>query len=254
MAPSPPSESQILTSYLLHPSTLSIILPYSTFLTLLPSHTSRRHPDLRRLYHDLQFQRDITIDDVRRRIENECHRSVGLAGRLSRQIRKEEDRKVEKGRKRRHDDDDDDAEGENGEEEEEEDHVSNYNHEEESASGDETKQDLEFDTTLHGGPLGSTIPTATSRHNHTISSLLSTLSTASADLESEIADLEASIEELRVECEEIVGNLSDLRYGRFTNGAGGNGRGVEDEVASAVEALKDALEREGGKGSKGDGD
>ena len=112
MAPSAPSESQILYSYLLHPSPLPTILPYKTFLNLLPkssAHLANSHPTgLSRLYRDLQFQRAITIDDIRRRIDSECLRSNTLTARLKRQIAREEMSARPKKRKYHHEDEDED--------------------------------------------------------------------------------------------------------------------------------------------------
>ena len=227
MPPHHPSESQILASYLLHPSPLPTILSYKSFLALLPSKlpsSQQNSSQLRRLYHDLQFQRDILVDDVRRRIEGECHRSVGLTARLSRQIRQEEGNKKDKKRKR--------------------------------GEIDAGKEGM-FDTAMHNGiPLSNTIPESTSKHNHSTTSLLSAIETAAEDLHAEIADLETNIERLRSECEEKVGNLSDLRYGKFsaarvsgntTGGSGIGGGAVEDEVITALRDLQGRLEG-GGQG------
>ncbi|EXJ92379.1 hypothetical protein A1O3_00929 [Capronia epimyces CBS 606.96] len=102
----PPSESQILYSYLLHPSPLPTIVPFQTFQGLVPNHASirssaRPNPELKRLYRDLQFQRDITIDDVRRRIDDEVRRSAGLLARLRHQVRREEGESTASPRSRR---------------------------------------------------------------------------------------------------------------------------------------------------------
>ncbi|KAJ9608827.1 hypothetical protein H2200_006598 [Cladophialophora chaetospira] len=236
MPPQPPSESQILQSYLLHPSPLPTILPYNTFLSLLPKSSSSLQTthavELRRLYRDLQFQRDVTIDDVRRRIESECTRSVGLTARLSRQVRREEAvRNTNKKRKRRG--------GDNELEEDKSD---------EEARAEE--KEIHFDTAMHDGiALSNTLPRASSKHNHTTTTLLTAMQSASEDLSSEIMDLEAEIEKLRNECEEQVGSLSDLRYGRLSgarmSGNTMNGSGdsfVEDEVIAALRDLKGNLE------------
>ncbi|KIW90274.1 uncharacterized protein Z519_08918 [Cladophialophora bantiana CBS 173.52] len=248
-----PSESEILTSYLLHPSPLPAILPYKSFLALLPPSLSsfgRQHPtELKRLYRDLQFQRDILIDDVRRRIEDECRRSVELKARLGRQVRREEGllRVTSRKKKRKHG-----SIGSN-------DNNNNEDAEHGAATDDDDidaeEKETQFDTALHDGqPLGHTLPMATAKHNHTTTTLLAAMTTASQDLASEIADLEAQIATLRSQCGDNVGNLSDLRYGRFaTAGSRSSGDksknsgepvdGVEDEIVTAIQELKETLVR-----------
>ncbi|KAK5102416.1 hypothetical protein LTR70_000202 [Exophiala xenobiotica] len=94
------TESSILNSYLLHPSPLPTIVPYSAFLNLVPT-SYRNNPDLgpalKRLYRDLQSQRAITVEQVRDNIERECGlKAAGLRARLARQIAIEEgDREAE---------------------------------------------------------------------------------------------------------------------------------------------------------------
>lgn len=246
----PPTESQILHSYLLHPSPLPTILPYKAFISLLPTSSSRsssgsaslqqtHRTELRHLYRDLQFQRDITVDDIRRRIEDECNRSVGLTARLARQVRHEENQhqhqEVRKSKKRKRGSADDlpsDADDEELEEE---------------------QRELHFDAAMHENqPLGGTTAALTSRHNHSTTSLLAAMDAARSDLQSEIADLEAEIEKLRAACEDTVGGLSDLRYGRFSSARGsgsatdgGVGDRIEDDVVAALEELKHKLEEAG---------
>ncbi|KAK5451351.1 hypothetical protein LTS15_008115 [Exophiala xenobiotica] len=222
---SPPTESEILNSYLLHPSPLTTILPYTSFRSLLPkANNSGRphHPDLKPLYRSLQLQRDITLDDIHRRIQDECRRSTTLTARLSRQLRREEQSDLlaaTKSRKRKrssrsqphndHDnnglnglnaDDDDDNDNEDS------DHSSSYSSQDEH----DHHTSLQLDAHLHG-PLGSTLPAANARNNHSTQSLLFAMQRATHDLESEITSLEAQIATIHAECEETVGNLSDLR-------------------------------------------
>ncbi len=233
MTPQPPTETQILHSYLLHPSPLPTIIPYNIFLSLIPKSSSALQtthaPELRQLYRDLQFQRDVTIDDVRRRIESECTRSVGLTARLSRQVRREEGLSKAKKRKRNDNNEDDKSD-------------------EEILS---EQKEMNFDTAMHDGiPLSNTIPPKTSKHNHSMTSLLSAMEQATQDLSSEVEDLEAAIASLRKDCEETIGGLSDLRYGKFasarvsgntTNGTNGEA-GVEDEVIAALQELTAKIE------------
>ncbi len=94
----PPTEPTLLSRYLLPPSSLTTILPYNTFLSLLPSNirtTVTKEPQcdtallLKRLYKDLQHQRDIEIETVRLNIQRECSRSEVLKARLRREVRDE---------------------------------------------------------------------------------------------------------------------------------------------------------------------
>jgi Cnl2/NKP2 family protein len=95
---SQPTESTLLTRFLLPPSSLPTIIPYNTFLTLLPSTirstvTGQPHSGtarlVKRLYQDLQFQRDIDIDAIAGNITRECARSQILHARLRREVRDE---------------------------------------------------------------------------------------------------------------------------------------------------------------------
>jgi centromere-localized protein 2 len=232
MPPQEPSEHQILTSYLLHPSPLPTILPYTSFLALLPPKTrSNLTPEhsaaTKRLYRDLQFQRDISIDDVRRRIEVECSRSAGLTAKLAREIANDEDRMQ---RKISPEDDDEDIEMQENDDDED---------------VKEEDKAMMIDTAMHNGvPLSNTTPLSSSRVHYSTTSLLQAMDSATRDLKSEVEDLEAEIERLKQKCRERIGGLSDLRYGTFqgtrnsgnsTNGSSGV-KGVEDEV---VEALRD---------------
>jgi len=253
MAPSPPTEAELLQSYLLHPSPLSTILPYTAFQALIPA-SSRQNPSLKRLYRELQFQRDITIDDVRRHVEEECRRSTTLTAHLARQIHREENerareqssRERERNRnklKRKRDgerrefgcsthrhtqgrssgtdngvngDQDGDQNGKPFDSHGDE----HDNHDVGSGSDADEHTDgcgpaeVDIDRNLHG-PLGSTLPSK-SQNNHTTDSLLKAMRMAKEDLLSEIAALEEQVDTVHKDCEDRVGGLSDLRYGRFT--------------------------------------
>ena len=226
--PSQPDEAQILTSYLLHPSPLSTILSYTQFQALVPKAATAHPTELKRLYRDLQFQRDITVDDVRRRIETECRRSISLQARLARNLRRETGTK----RKRAKEDD-----------EHREDPAPSHEIAEEADSDSDPDRSVKIDTAMNGA-LGNTLQPQTKNHNHTSKSLLSSLATAAEDLESEVASLEAKLTELKHECEERVGGLSDLRYGKFAAKTG-LGDTVEEQTVEQLKALKKGLEHNG---------
>ncbi|ETI28643.1 hypothetical protein G647_01094 [Cladophialophora carrionii CBS 160.54] len=266
MTPTQPTESQILHSYLLHPSPLPTILPYTAFLALLPKHPSSLQTthatELKRLYRDLEFQRAVIVDDVRRRIESECTKSISLTARLARQVRWEENLKQQRQRQRQRK-----RKRKRGpEHEHEHDHEDTYTSDDECTDTDTNTRshldididiDIQADTALHDGvPLSNTLiqqPTGPSKHKHSLyhdgPSLLLAMDKATRDLDSEIADLEAEIDDLRSACQSTVGGLSDLRYGRFGRARGsgngvddvgiGNGNGSEDAVADEVLAALD---------------
>ncbi|KIW15652.1 hypothetical protein PV08_05701 [Exophiala spinifera] len=249
----PPNEHQILTSYLLHPSPLPTILPYTSFQSLFPSATSRTHTDLKPFYRHLQSQRDSTLDDIRRRIREECRSSTSLAARLARQIRREEQsekptsrkRKRSAPRRRRRDDASDAAaaaaassSSPSSDPESEDARVMKSDADDDDSdtdaaaeTTDQVEQDL--DARLHG-PHGSTLPSTTARQNHGATSLLDAMKKAGSELEDEIASLEAQIAAARAQCEDRIGNLSDLRYGRFAQSRVGGQDGGDGHDGTAT--------------------
>jgi hypothetical protein len=64
---------------------------------------------------------------------------------------------------------------------------------------------------------------------------------ASHDLESEITSLDAQIATIHAECEETVGNLSDLRYGRFAQNRASGGQSADDSGTGVERDVIDAL-------------
>lgn len=255
------TESSILNSYLLHPSTLPTILPYSAFLNLIPT-SYRNNPDygvsLQHLYRDLQFQRGITVEQVRDNIERECgSRAAGLRARLARQIAIEEgDRQAEAEeesarRKRRRVAivDRDEADVEEVED-------ADVKEEELSDSVDEFNDPLrlaahqtlyDHPSSLH--PAAHALPVLSDLDRdgsgsasvfHTKASLLTAMENASVSLKREIEDLEAECARAKAGISETIGGLSDLRYGRRQT----DGEGVEHDhqFADALEAVHEFRE------------
>lgn len=68
-----PTEATILTNYLLVPAQLPAIISLKEFTELFPR-TEQSSPHVRRLYRDLQSQRNAVIDDVASNIEHELKR------------------------------------------------------------------------------------------------------------------------------------------------------------------------------------
>ena len=65
-----PSESSILRNFLLPPAPLPVALPFDQFKDLFPR-TLQANPGVVALYRELQHQRAIDMDDVKRNIESE---------------------------------------------------------------------------------------------------------------------------------------------------------------------------------------
>jgi len=82
------TESSILSSYLLEPASLPTILPYSQFLALFPSQ-HRSNPQIKLLYRDLQFLRNVDIDVVQENIATECKRGDHMKVEMLRQLHAE---------------------------------------------------------------------------------------------------------------------------------------------------------------------
>jgi len=65
-----PSESSILRNFLLPPAPLPVALPFDQFKDLFPR-SLQTNPEVVALYRELQHQRAIDMDDVKRNIETE---------------------------------------------------------------------------------------------------------------------------------------------------------------------------------------
>jgi centromere-localized protein 2 len=83
----PPTESQILTSFLLPPAPLPTSLPLSRFALLFPP-SAQSSPVIISLYHDLQSLRNEDIATVRKNIEAECQRGAKQIREMRRERRK----------------------------------------------------------------------------------------------------------------------------------------------------------------------
>lgn len=72
-----PTESTILTNYLLTPAQLPAILSLKEFTELFPR-SQQASPQIRKLYRDLQNQRNALVDAVSTNIEAETKRGKSL--------------------------------------------------------------------------------------------------------------------------------------------------------------------------------
>lgn len=73
---------------------------------------------------------------------------------------------------------------------------------------------------------------------HSLSSLLPDMNRACEDLESEIATLNAEVTRVSDDLETTIGDLSDLRYGKFGQAPSSNG--VAEEVVNGLRRLEEA--------------
>ncbi|MCJ1414268.1 hypothetical protein MMC32_000594 [Xylographa parallela] len=165
---SKPTEFSLLTRLLLPPASLSTILTLQEFTALFPI-VVRSSPQIPLLYRDLQHQRALQIDAVRKNIAAEAKRGDTMKREVIRTRRREEREGPRLG----------------------------LNVEE--AVGMEELLEI----------IGST------GKSHTLASILPELDTACSDLEAEITELEDQAGTVLSEMQRTVGELSDLRYGKF---------------------------------------
>lgn len=85
----PPTESDILTNYLLQPAPLPSITTFNQFALLFPR-ALHNSPQLRSLYRDLQAQRNVVVDAVAASIQDEVKRGAAMRKEVLRQKREAE--------------------------------------------------------------------------------------------------------------------------------------------------------------------
>ncbi|KKY20851.1 putative TPA: conserved hypothetical protein [Phaeomoniella chlamydospora] len=220
---SAPTESQILTSYLLNPSSLPTILAHDQFRLLFPAKL-RKHPHLKPLYRDLQFLRSLDVDIVRENITQEVRKGDRMRVDMWRALREQNIRPY--------------AGGDDGK-------VGNR------IKGDQDAMEAEIDGVLFGLSGSTSMLSANSRVRtpdalsyHSLESLLEEMEKAARITESEANMMENEVKQLVAELSDTVGELSDLRYGNFAKGAGSRtdgGREVVEEVRRALARLDDAV-------------
>lgn len=86
---------------------------------------------------------------------------------------------------------------------------------------------------------GVTDEEARLRRPHTLESILPALEEACGDLEAEVEELEVEAENVRQEIAATIGDLSDLRYGRFVKGPGS--LDLRDEVIEGLKGLREGV-------------
>ena len=78
-----------------------------------------------------------------------------------------------------------------------------------------------------------------SKRPHTLSSILREMEQACADMEEEIAASESETQTILQDLDSTVGELSDLRYGKFSQPLG-SGNDIRDDVLDGLQALEKA--------------
>lgn len=94
----PLDEATILKRFLIQPSSLPTLLSYKAFLNQLPSNIrndASHERTLRKLYHDLQSQRNLDIASVRNNIAQECSNAGTIKARLHKAIAREMDGEID---------------------------------------------------------------------------------------------------------------------------------------------------------------
>ena len=78
----------------------------------------------------------------------------------------------------------------------------------------------------------------TVKHPHSLSSILLAMEQACGDIEAEIGAAETRANALFEDIQSTVGDLSDLRYGKFTRSSGSKSD-LKTEVLESLQALED---------------
>lgn len=161
-----PTETTILANYLLVPAQLPAFISLKEFTELFPR-AQQSSPQIRKLYRDLQAQRNEVIDHVGSNIEDEARRGKEMRREIRRSKR--------------------------------------------DAENPEYDDEVDIERALYGAAAGAR------KMKHSINSIVPELEVAAEELEATIESLEREEARLMQEIKQIVGGMSDLRYGRFSN-------------------------------------
>lgn len=193
-----PTESSVLSNFLLPPAPLPTILSLRQFTDLFPR-AYQSNPSIPKLYRELQHQRAIDTDDVKRNIAAECKRGERQAREVARARRRDEDA-------------DNSAAG--------------------LTRGEE--MDVRMEEDLHGRVGASAQHGIARTKKSTAEAVVQNMKLAEQDIEEEIAELEREADSVLADLKNVVGDLSDLRYGRFNKPAAGG----EELGHETVETLR----------------
>ncbi|PYH80913.1 hypothetical protein BO82DRAFT_375305 [Aspergillus uvarum CBS 121591] len=184
-----PSETAILSNFLLTPAPLPTIISLQQFTELFPKRL-RSHPHIRVLYRELQEIREQDLDLVNENIDKEAVQGERQKAELRKSLMKT---------------------GIDG-----------------ISSAEQREMDMDVEL------FGQT--TSTSNY-HSVSSLLAAMQTACSNVEHEVTEVDKEASSLLSDLNGLVGDLSDLRYGKMQGPVGMTG---EEGVSEAIRVLLDS--------------
>jgi centromere-localized protein 2 len=212
-----PTEKKILTSFLLPPAPLSVILPLSRFTTLFPvRHRSNRQIPL--LYRDLQYTRALDTDHVASNIAAEAKRGEGMAREVVRTRRRDE-LGVGAGF--------------------------------DAGLGEEADREMLIEGWVEQERSGALVGEGPGKGRvHTVASVIPAMEKACRDLEEEIAELETEAMREMAGIDAILGDLTDLRYGKFALPVVEGEKELGGDVLEGLAGLREGCERVNGGGNE----
>lgn len=193
-----PTEEEILTNFLLLPSSLPTIISLEEFTELFPKRL-RSHGQIRVLYRELQHVRAQDTDLVRENIDKEIRRG---------EREKEELQK---------------ANATSG--------IADF--------GEENRAEMDIDAQLFGQPAY-----ARPENFHTSESFLDEMKNACEAVEHEISFIRAENKRKCDNITSVVGDLSDLRYGKFNKPAGTVSNFVDETIQGLNQLEKSINEKQ----------
>lgn len=207
-----PTEESILSNFLLSPAPLPTVMSLQKFTELFPKRM-RSHPQIRSLYRELQQLREQDMDLVNENIDQE--------------IRRGEDQKAELRKAAAAANNSNSGGGDAGDA---------------GVDGSDAQREMRMDAQL----LGPDPAAESAAEYHSLESLMSHMEAACDDIEREIGDVDGEAEKILSGLETTVGEMSDLRYGKYQGPTGRNADDVVDETVRGLENLEDACHRNTG--------
>ncbi|RAL09726.1 uncharacterized protein BO97DRAFT_374133 [Aspergillus homomorphus CBS 101889] len=187
-----PSETAILSNFLLAPAPLPTIMSLQHFTELFPKRL-RSHPHIRVLYRELQEIREQDMDLVNENIDKETVQGDRQKAELRKSLMKT---------------------GIDG-----------------MSASDQREMDM--DVELFG-------QTNSMSDYHSVPSLLDAMQAACSNVEREVAEVDREASSLLSNLNDLVGDLSDLRYGKMQGPAGTTGDEVVNEAIRGLQNLENA--------------
>lgn len=212
-----PTEESILRGFLLPSAPLAAGLPFEQFKGFFPR-PLQSNPKLEELYRELQQQRAIDIDDVKRNIDTEVKNGDQQRREMIRARKKSQD-SASKG-------------------------VDRQELLKEAQVGDPSAA-LSL-RELIPNQLLNRQPEKSLNQPHTLENILPAMEQACESIEAEIEAMEKESEEVLADIKSTIGDLSDLRYGKFSR-VSDNSSDLNEEVIQGLARIGE-LCRDGEKG------